>query len=55
MVSGLTVAGNAVPGAENDRISLIAVLAAPTDSTSGAAAFGLICFAITWSSDMAVA
>ena len=36
-------------------ISLIAVLAAPTDNTSGSAAFGLICLAITWSSDTAVA
>ena len=31
------------------------VLAAPTDSTSGALPPGLICFATTWSSDAAVA
>ncbi len=55
MVTGLTVAGNAVPAAENDSTSLIAVLAAPTESTSGAFPCGLICLATTWSSEAAVA
>ena len=54
-VVGLTVAGNAVSLPENGITSLMFVLAAPTDKTSGLLALGLIAFAISWSSDAAVA
>ena len=54
-VVGLTVAGNAASLPENEITSLMLVLAAPTDSTSGLLALGLITFAISWSSDAAVA